>query len=128
MEKLIYLDTHVVVWLYAGQVELLSSKVQELIEKQEAVISPLVILELQYLAEIDKITVPPKKIIETLEAEIGLTVHSKELNQIIQESLKYDWTRDPFDRLITAQAALDHSPLVTKDKTILTHYKHAVWS
>ena len=37
------------------------------------------------------------------------------------------WTRDPFDRLITAQAALDDSPLLTKDDTIHTYYPEAVW-
>jgi hypothetical protein len=26
------------------------------------------------------------------------------------------WTSDPFDRLITAQASLDHSPLLTKER------------
>jgi PIN domain nuclease of toxin-antitoxin system len=127
MEKLIYLDTHLVVWLYGGQIELVSTTVQRLIEKGDVIISPLVALELQYLFEIEKIIVPPKKIIETLEAEIGLTMHSQELSRIVEESLKYHWTRDPFDRLITAQAALDHSLLATKDKSILTHYKHAIW-
>jgi PIN domain nuclease of toxin-antitoxin system len=128
MEKLIYLDTHLVVWLYAGQIELLSGKVLGLIEKYDVLISPLVALELQYLVETEKISVAPKKIIESLGDEIGMTVYSKELDKIVEESLKYHWTRDPFDRLITAQAALDHSPLLTKDKSILTHYKHAVWS
>ena len=37
------------------------------------------------------------------------------------------WTRDPFDRLITAQAAVDDSPLLTKDDTIHTYYPKAVW-
>jgi PIN domain nuclease of toxin-antitoxin system len=37
------------------------------------------------------------------------------------------WTRDPFDRLITAQAALGESTLLTKDDTIRTNYANAVW-
>jgi len=37
------------------------------------------------------------------------------------------WTRDPFDRVITAQAATDGSSLITKDEIILHHYENAVW-
>jgi PIN domain nuclease of toxin-antitoxin system len=43
----IYLDTHVVVWLYAGDLELLPQEVRELLEGEELVISPMVELELQ---------------------------------------------------------------------------------
>jgi PIN domain nuclease of toxin-antitoxin system len=37
------------------------------------------------------------------------------------------WTRDPFDRIIVAQATLKHSPLITKDETLRKHYKHCIW-
>jgi len=47
----IYLDTHVVVWLYSGELSLLSEKACQLIEENELLISPLVLLELQYLFE-----------------------------------------------------------------------------
>jgi PIN domain nuclease of toxin-antitoxin system len=39
-----------------------------------------------------------------------------------------DWTRDPFDRLITAQAAVGSDVLITKDATITANYPRAVWS
>ena len=32
-----------------------------------------------------------------------------------------------FDRIITAQSAIDRNSLITKDKTIQDHYEHAVW-
>ena len=34
------------------------------------------------------------------------------------------WTRDPFDRVITAQAALEQDRLITKDRVILEKYEH----
>jgi len=37
------------------------------------------------------------------------------------------WTRDAFDRLIVAQAALDRAALVTRDRLILKHYPKALW-
>ena len=49
MEALIYLDTHVAAWLYAGRADLLSKRAHTLIDAEELRISPAVILELQYL-------------------------------------------------------------------------------
>ena len=57
MEDLIFLDTHVVVWLYAGDPELFSPEVRQDLEESELLISPIVSLELQYLREIDRISV-----------------------------------------------------------------------
>ena len=37
------------------------------------------------------------------------------------------WTRDPFDRVIVANAALNGNILISKDQNILEHYIHARW-
>lgn len=37
------------------------------------------------------------------------------------------WTRDPFDRMIAAQAIVADAPLVTADRTILANLPLAVW-
>ena len=37
------------------------------------------------------------------------------------------WTRDPFDRIITAQAELCGAKLLTKDRTIHNYYVNAAW-
>jgi len=41
--------------------------------------------------------------------------------------LEQTWTRDPFDRLIVSQARLADVPLLTRDRTIHTHYPRAIW-
>ena len=46
---MIFLDTHIVVWLYAGCVKKLSKPVVEQIENNDLFISQLVRLEMQYL-------------------------------------------------------------------------------
>ena len=53
---MIYIDTHIVVWLYAGQVEKLSDQAKDLLNDNEIQISPIVRLELQYLNDIKRIT------------------------------------------------------------------------
>ena len=66
----IYLDTHVVVWLYSGELFLFSEKACQLIEENELLISPLVLLELQYLFEIKRITVEPTVIFDSLAEKV----------------------------------------------------------
>ncbi len=39
----------------------------------------------------------------------------------------HDWTRDLYDRMIVAHAAVRNLPLLTKDDTILAHYRKAFW-
>jgi len=54
---MIYLDTHVVIWLYARKGEGLSTRARRLIEDEpEIAISPMVLLELDYLHEIGRTT------------------------------------------------------------------------
>jgi len=124
---MIYLDTHVVIWLYGGMVEKLSARAKELINANATVVSPLVQLELQYLFEIKKIVTAPDKILTTLKTDIGLESKTSDLVDLITQSLVLTWTRDPFDRLITAQALLDKSVLLTKDPEIRKHVDLAVW-
>lgn len=39
-----------------------------------------------------------------------------------------DWTREPFDRIIVAQAIAREASLVTRDQTILANFAGAVWN
>ena len=124
---MIYLDTHVVVWLYAGLTEKLSQKAIELIEDNDIRISPMVKLELAYLQEIEKIKPSAQDIIRHLQTQIGLSVCDTSFEDIANKALGFHWTRDPFDRLITANAVCNHMRLLTKDATIHQHVKLAVW-
>jgi len=51
----------------------------------------------------------------------------KSFNTIVGRALELAWTRDPFDRIIIANAALNNNVLVTKDQNILENYKNAKW-
>ncbi|MFT5367802.1 MAG: PIN domain nuclease of toxin-antitoxin system [Candidatus Latescibacterota bacterium] len=124
---MIYLDTHVVVWLYAGHIENISVTAQSHINENDIYISPIVRLELQYLFEIERITQKPQTVLSDLADNIGLKICSKDFNQIITKAQSITWTRDPFDRIIVAHTALNNDILLTKDQTILTHFQQAVW-
>lgn len=124
---MIYLDTHTVVWLYSGELHIFPEKAHQLIEKNELLISPLVLLELQYLFEIKRIKVEPTVIFDFLAESVGLQKCRASFARVIAEAMRVSWTRDPFDRIITATAMIHQAPLLTKDETIRREYGGAVW-
>ena len=125
---MIYLDTHVVVWLYAGLVDKLGTVARELLVGSDLYVSPIVLLELQYLFEIQRISVDSATIRHDLAHRIGLRICEKPFAAVVAKACESAWTRDPFDRLIVAHAALDDTILLSKDKNILQFYAQARWS
>jgi hypothetical protein len=73
-EKVTYLDTHVVIWLFGGERHRLSSAATEQIRNEELLVSPAVVLELQLLHEMKRLRAVAFKVIERLSSEIGLSV------------------------------------------------------
>jgi PIN domain nuclease of toxin-antitoxin system len=124
---LIYLDTHIVVWLYSGLTEKFTALARSLLNEHDLYISPMVRLELKYLSEIERISVPADTIILDLGDRVGLKICEKDFNRVAGYALGLSWTRDPFDRLIVAQAMLDENILLTKDIKILENYAQAQW-
>lgn len=66
-------------------------------------------------------------IVQGLMAQIDVAVCDASFPAVVDGALDHDWTPDPFDRLIVAQAALHGSALLTKDRAIRRHYRNAVW-
>ena len=124
---MIYLDTHAVVWLYAGLADKFNAPVRVLMNEQDIAISPIVRLELQFLHEIQRVAEDADMIVADLANRIGLAIGNMDFNAIISQALEISWTRDPFDRIIVANASLDNSILVSKDQNILSHYPFAKW-
>ena len=124
---MIYLDTHVVAWLYAGLVDYLDSDAKQLINKETLLISPMVVLELEYLYETGRTSDPGEVVYQDLRKRTGLGICGKAFGEIVFLAGRQKWTRDPFDRIIVAQAALESNILITKDRLIRKHYPHALW-
>lgn len=123
----IYLDTHVVVWLYQKELNKFSSNALKLIEESELVISAMVVLELEFLHEIGRLKYSAKDIISELAQTIELRVCDEKFSTITYSSLNLKWTRDPFDRIIVANAKMNSATLISKDKNILENYEKATW-
>ncbi|HCE45616.1 MAG TPA: transposase [Lentisphaeria bacterium] len=124
---MIYLDTHAVVWLYAGETDKFPARIREIFEKEEIMISPIVLLEIKYLNEIKKINAEPTLMFENLSSSMGLKLCPLPFLRIITEAIQQNWTRDPFDRIITATAIAQNALLLTRDQSILDNYTKAIW-
>lgn len=128
MAPLIYLDTHVVAWLHATGDRLLSpGAVRRIEEADELRISPMVRLELQYLYEVGRVGQRATTVLDALQAALGLRVCDAPFPAVARAAEGETWTRDPFDRMIVAQAALREAPLLTRDRILHRHYDRAVW-
>jgi PIN domain nuclease of toxin-antitoxin system len=123
----IHLDTHVVLWLYSGLLDLIPPQIALAINENSLRVSPIVALEIQYLYETRRITIQADTILEDLDLRIGLRLDRLSFARVARQALLEKWTRDPFDRLIVAQARIRQVPLLTKDKIIRNHYKTARW-
>lgn len=126
-EKVVHLDTHVLVLLYEGRLERLGRESRRLIESRPVVASPMAELELQYLHEIGRIKARSATIMAGLAAEIQLRVCDTPFHLIVQVALSENWARDPFDRLIVASAKAERAPLITNDSRIHDSYSGAIW-
>jgi PIN domain nuclease of toxin-antitoxin system len=123
-----YLDTQLVVWLCQNRLDRLTRKAIQAVEKSDLLISPMVLLELEYLHEIKRITRPPQVLLNQLETQIGVRVCAHPFPAIIQTAIFETWTRDPFDRVIVAHAKSNgYAPLITSDARIQENYAKAVW-
>jgi PIN domain nuclease of toxin-antitoxin system len=62
-----------------------------------------------------------------LRQDIGMEVTDASAAELGDAAMDLSWTRDPFDRLISAHAIVDNAALVTADETIREHLHLAVW-
>jgi len=74
MAAVTYLDTHVVGWLYTGMPERLPPSIRQRLNASDLYISPMGMLELQYLYEIGRTTEPGSVVVLDLSQRIGLRV------------------------------------------------------
>jgi PIN domain nuclease of toxin-antitoxin system len=124
---MIHLDTHVVVWLYAGEIDRFPPYAAALLRAHRPLASPMVRVELSFLHEIGRITVDAATILDALRIDLDLGVAGGHFETVAARAMGLSFTRDPFDRLIAAHALADDLPLITKDRTLLARCPVAVW-
>jgi PIN domain nuclease of toxin-antitoxin system len=118
----IFLDTHVLIWM-ASDPKRLSKKAREAIraarEKTGVGIAAITLWELAWLAENDRIQVTGS--VESFVRETAARVMVEPITPEIAAfavQLPSSFPKDPADRLIAATAMVEGAPLVTADERI----------
>jgi|SRR5580658_983089 len=114
-------------WLAERRWKLLSLPAKRLIDREQLQISPMVCMELETLHERGKLKSDPNRLLAVLERDHSVTRSLTTFDQVIVAARSFAWTRDPFDRLIVANAMADGVRLVTADELILERFPGAVW-
>jgi PIN domain nuclease of toxin-antitoxin system len=124
----VYLDTNVVVWLAQGTLQRISRRAKSALEQGTLLMSPMVLIELEYLYELHRIKLPARDVQLKVEHEIGVRVCDLPFPSVASAALDEKWTRDPFDRMIVAQAKANGlAPLVSADEEIKKNYPRTAW-
>ena len=123
-----YLDTHVAVWLHDGLVKKLTKSARREVERNELRISPMVMLELDYLYRRGKLRLSAPEIYANLDGTFGVSMCPLPFPAIVVQAMECGWTNDPFDRIIVGHAwANQNAELISADTSIREHSPQAVW-
>jgi PIN domain nuclease of toxin-antitoxin system len=126
-EIVIYLDTHAVEAIRNAKLRVFSKEARRLLQRDADIrISPIVLLELEYLREIGRLRVGAREALSNLGTSIGLQVCQVPFQDVALQAAAESWTRDPFDRIIVAQARLAKAVLLTRDSDMLANYPKAL--
>ena len=110
------LDTHVVLWWLEDPDKICEKAVDEIAGAEKVLVSAVVAWEIAIKRALGKLTAPHN--LEAAIASAGFdqlaVTHS---HALATESLP-DHHRDPFDRMLIAQASLEGCTLVTRDDKI----------
>lgn len=111
---MILLDTHALIWLHRGH-----RRTRSLEGHAGLYLSPASVLELQFLLEAGRIRLKSGATVRELVDDDRWLVDEAPSVAWFERARDFAWTRDPFDRLIVAHAALRGWRLATADEPIL---------
>ena len=115
------LDTHFVVWIASDSRRL--KKYPWLPKYQPWGVSPVSLLEIQFLAELGRGEIDSPRFFQEITADPRFQFDDAPLTALIQKALELSWTHDPFDRLIAAQSLVRRVPLCSVDAVTLDNHK-----
>jgi len=118
------LDSHIILWWLADDPRL-SAKARRLIERAaEAYVSAATTWELALKASLGKLRMP-QGFVETVEAEGFLHLPIQPVHAMAVKELPWHH-RDPFDRLLVAQAKIEKLRLLTADHRLASYGRFVV--
>ena len=113
----ILLDTNALIWLEQGH-----ARTRKLAASgKQLFISPASLLELQFLIEAGRIRLRDGALANVAERADLWLLDDPPAARWFEIAADLAWTRDPFDRLVTAHARLRRWKVATADTALLAH-------
>ena len=112
---MILLDTNAVIWLLTAHQRARGLEVYA----GRLFLSPVSLLELRFLVEVGRLQLVPGASVADLAQDPRWLLDDPPSTALFRAALPLAWTRDPFDRLLTAHALHRRWRLATGDRRLL---------
>ncbi len=114
------LDTHFLIWILT---ESKRTKAFPWLEGYKPWgVSPVSVLEIQFLAEIGRLEARTPDLAEALKHDSRFVVDEVGLVPLVEKALRLEWTRDPFDRLLVAHSLVRRTAICTVDRLLVRQH------
>lgn len=113
------IDTHVLLWALAAP-ERLGAEVSRMLDAADVMVSAASLWEISIKAALGKLDAQPREILEAVEPAgfSLLAVTAEHAVRVVELPLHH---RDPFDRLLIAQALTEAMQLITFDDALVAY-------
>lgn len=127
----ILVDSHAALWWVADDKRLSRPARQAIASASEPLLSAVSLFEVAIKASLRKLPVAPEWADELLSSGFSLlpigTAHGETLHGLPFVEVSGTTIRDPFDRMLVAQAQVERVPVVTRDPAIAAHGVPTIW-
>jgi PIN domain nuclease of toxin-antitoxin system len=117
----VLLDTHFLLWTVLGADRL--KDFPWLDDYRPWGISPISFLEIQFLAEVGRLTVRQPEFSQAVSADPRFVIDEVPLVALVDKALPLTWTSDPFDRLLVAHSDARRVPLCSLDRRVQASHR-----
>jgi PIN domain nuclease of toxin-antitoxin system len=118
----VLLDTHFLIWITTCDQRKLD-RFPWLDRYQPWTLSPMSLLEIRYLTERGRLQLDPVPYFEEVLHDVRFVVDDPALVALVRHAFDLSWTRDPFDRMLSAHSLARRLPLCTTDRVILANHR-----
>ena len=88
---IVYVDTHILIWLMEGQQNQISSKALAALDDADILVSPMVLLEFEYLYEIGRTIFSSQVLQFKLEQELRARICDLPFAKVSQTAINEKW-------------------------------------